>query len=243
MAVPAYSTPALPSFQFSNSGISGGSVTVNNNTHISSETLGGLSGIEFNRVVISNAPDAADDGTWTLTGTGGFATLAWAPGGDLVLTGAFTSCSGCVGTIGTGANQINLGTGGGSAISGILETSAPIGFTYGATPGFTTTTGNVTQIATITFGTATSISEIPILLTDLGLSGAYSSALDSGNGGGITTSNCGSACNTTGSNTFTASSETLNVAFVATPEPVSFFLLGSGLLGIGIVARKKSTRA
>lgn len=226
---PAYSSTSL-TFETS---AGAGSVTINGNTQNSSETLTSLSGIEYNEVVISGATDTADNGTWSLAaagGTTGYATLSWS-GGTLQLSGEFTTCSGCVGTVGTGAANINLGTGG-HALSGILE-SGTTSLLYGTTPGFTTTN----NAANVQFAAGTSLTEVANLIADLGLTGT-NAAYTSSPAGGISAAGTASS----GTYTMTAYSETLDVTIASTPEPVSFFLLGSGLLGIGLIARKRSVR-
>ncbi len=220
MAAPGYCSTFL---EFATT-TTGGNITVNGSG--SSGTLTSLSNILYNELMIFNAPDAADNGTWTITG----GNLSWS-GNTLTLTGTLGSCSGCT----AGSNL--------TGVTGTLE-QATMAFPYGGSPGFTTS-GNTSF--NLSFGTATSLSEAGALngssvniLTLLGLNAAQtSSVFSSTGGGGISGTGAGGMGPTYN---FTAGSETLNVTVNSTPEPASLFLFGSGLLGIAWAARRRSAR-
>jgi len=232
---PAYSATATTlSFSVTNLPAAGaGSVNFNGSTGTPANSVTSISGIEINQVWIQNAPNAADDGIWTLTGTApnGDAVLAWSSG-SLTIQGTFGACTSLCG------GGTNLDTGG-TAVSGTLASGTIAALPYGSTPGFTTTSSSVN----VQFGTSTSLTETANhFLADLGfVVGGTASSLSAGSYV-IGTCPSNGSCVTSGSNAIAGSSEALDVTIVATPEPVSFFLLGSGLLGIGLVARKRSVR-
>ena len=215
--VPGYSATFLTFSNTVNSPI--GSITVNGNSQNSSETIASLSGIVYDRLVIFGAPASADNGTWTLTGSN----LAYNTSTQLLtLNGTFGTCSGCIGTS-------NLG-----GLTTTLESIHLTGLPYntGAGSGFTTAPNS--QTINVVFGTPTSLTESATFLSDLGL-GIVTSTLTAGDIGGT-----GTGIPSGGVYSYRGTSETLSVTLTATPEPVSIFLVATGLLGMAFVRRRRS---
>ena len=229
-AVPGYCSAFLA---FSTSS-GGGSVIVNGNSQNSSETLASISALTFNLLTISNAPTAADNGTWNLTST----SLSWA-GDQIVLSGTIGTCHDVTGGCSGGGTNLN-------GVS-ILESTSSYYLPYNSTAGssgtvagFNTNAGSTS--INVGWGAATSLGTNSTFLTDLGFTANASNYLTTSGGGGFTAAGNGVVNNgqyTYGSNF----SETFNVTITAAPEPVSFFLLGGGLLGIGLIARKRSAQS
>jgi hypothetical protein len=120
-----------------------------------------------------------------------------------------------------------------SGLAGLSECDATssnynlvqMGFGTGASALGAPTNGST---ATVGFNTATSLTDNSILLADLYLSSPVQSA-----GNGVT--------GTVSAGTYTASSNQITETFtqLATPEPMSFLLMGSGFLALTFVRRKK----
>ncbi len=225
-AVPGYCN----AFLVLSTSSAGGSVQVTGNN--SSETLTSLSGVLFNSLQIENSPTAADNGTWTLTGSN----LSFNTSTDVfTLVGTFSSCSGCVGTPNLTSDTLTIES---FKVSGMPYNTAA----SNSSSGFNTAIPNQGSLS-LFYGTPTSFNETSTgngtFLSDLGLASA-SSTLTSG---GVI-SNTPATANS-GVYTFTPTSETMNItlsAAVATPEPVSFVLFGSGMLGLAAFARRRKTR-
>jgi hypothetical protein len=234
LATPGYSSTFLA---FSaGAGSTGGTAVVTGNT--SAETLTSVTGIFYNTLIISGNANAADDGTWTIldaagdAGSKGTLTLS---GNTFTLTGKIGTCSGC------GAGTPNL-----SGISGALETFTVSSKAYNtganassnAVAGFFTTPLPAQNAFTLAFGTPTSITTLASLTSALSFgAGAVASTETSG---GIISNTPAAG---TGPYTFTATSETLNVTLTSTPEPVSFLLVGGGLIGLAFFGRRRTARS
>lgn len=229
VAMPGHSAQFLA---FSTSaGTANGSVVISGDS--SSETLQSLSNVVFNTLTVSGGNgDAGDNGTWTITGSN----LTYNTTTDtFTLNGTLGTCTGCSnGNLGTATPL--------TAVSGALETFkvASMNYNTSANPANANTSGFYTTLAgqaslTLAFGTPTTLTEASALLNDLGFPIANSTLTS----GGVI-----SNAAATGSNpyTFKPTSETLNISLVATPEPVSFVLLGGGLLGLACFGRRRSIR-
>jgi hypothetical protein len=229
-ALPGYCSAFLAFSTTSGSG----TITVNGNSQNSSETLTSISNLSFNQVFISNAPNTADNGTWSLTST----SLAWS-GGTLTLTGTISAC--LSGTCLSGGSNL-------AGLSGVLEQTGtgalPLLYnasagSAGTIAGFNTNLGSTS--VNLGFGASTSLATLGTFMTDLGFAANSTSLLSSTGGGGVTSAGLGGVGPTYTYNSNL--SETFNVTIQAAPEPMSFLLFGSGLLGIGLIARKRSGRA
>lgn len=226
LAVPGYSASFL---SFSGTNAKTGSIQISGDS--ASETLKSLSGISYQTLIVTNALDANDDGTWSLTGA-----LMGLSSNTLTLNGTIGSCTAGA-CLGGGTNL--------SGISGNLEQIVLSGLPYntGAGSGFTTNFPSQTSIG-IAFGTPTSITDLTSLLTAVDGGSNYSVSTTETSGGIVGT---GNGVASGGVYTFGGTSETLGLMLtevpVTTPEPVSFLMLGSGLLAVGLISRRRSVKA
>jgi len=229
-AIPGYGSTATGTINFS--GLTGGAISA-------STTVGGVVNastftVPFNQLVIGGAGDAADDGTWLLTGTN--LTMATGSAGSYNFT-----LAGTVGTCVSGAclgGGTNLG-----GLTGTFETFTVGGMLEAASVSNAVSAYNVSGGTSFTmeFGNPTSLADSVALLSKLGETGGTTTpsyatnALGNINGTGTTASGI-----FTGSATSSFDDTTVTYTTAATPEPVSFILLGSGLLGVGLVSLRRS---
>jgi len=229
-AIPGYSDAQLA---FSNVGLNSAGGTIQLNT--STNTLLDLNNIIFNQLIISGT-GTQNDGTWSIGAAAGTGELNYninSTGFDVFEIGVkFLSCSGCNASL--GGTSLTAGPNAG-VFSDLLNAI----YTFsnaGSLPSYSTTSGM--KITMGSLGAPTSLPGIDnSFLADLGLplSDGYIT------GGTINTAT-GPTVNGSIS-TWTASSETLNVKLVATPEPASILSMAGGFLLIALAMRKRLQQA
>jgi hypothetical protein len=234
LAVPGYSATATSTIDFSGGG--GGTISA-------SETVGntvnaGTFTVPFNQLFIAGAGDANDDGTWLLTSTN--LTMAAGTGTtfNFTLTGTIASClsGACTG------GGTNLG--GGAFTSVVLETFTVSSMKDAASLGSTVSAYDASGTTfTMQFGAPTSLNDSATLLTALGESGGTTAPFTTNALGSINGSGTSAGSTFTGSATSSFDNTTVTYTVAATPEPVSFVLLGTGLLAIGLISRRRSAAA
>lgn len=218
-SLPVYGSTAILLFNVPTGQGSGTASTSNNNASLSAFS------VLLSNLTISSAPDGVDNNVSpTITGTN----MSWSSATDL-----FTY------TVNFGQHACD--TAGCNLDNSSITFQGYINFTNGSTtPKYSVTGSAGTQTLNVLYGTLTNltVTDTNNALTDLGLGenvvatitsgGLTSTALDTASGGIENWANM--------------SSETLNLTLTSTPEPVSLLMLGSGLLGIGLIARKRKSK-
>jgi hypothetical protein len=200
---------------FSNT-VTGGTFTIpgagNTNTTLG---IGALSGVIFNKLTVSFDSVAADNGAWSVTGTGS-GNCTNSSGGTMSLVGNTLSLWGAI----TGAPFANLSSG-----CNLLAS-------FTDTNGFKGVSSSNGTIGTVSLNNATSISESALLLGDLSVAGNDTPA-------GLLAGSAIGGTSPTANSSFSANSEQFTFSLTQTPEPVSWLLMGTGLAAMIVMARKK----
>jgi hypothetical protein len=219
MALCAFAVPSKASvfLAFSATAPGGGTYTMPSGTSNGTFSLATAS-ILFTTLIVSNDTFPGTNGTYTLTGTGS-GNCTNASGATLSLSGSTMTLWGAI----TGMAGLSSGC------------NSLVTFTDSNSGGFTGITTNGGTSSTVSLNNATSISESATLLTDLHVA---SNTSPGALGGGA-----GWSSGSGGNGSFTANSEQFTLALVQTPEPVSFLLVGTGLLAMICIAKKKSAAA
>jgi hypothetical protein len=215
VALSAFAVPGSAStvLTFNTSGTGGVINTTGGLSGTLSTSAGGVKALDFSSISVSGA--VKDNGTWTLSGT---PTFQWNSGADTWTLIGTATCSFAANGCGiSGTNDVVSA----ATLLLIQLSTAPTATFIGNT------------VAKVAITNATSITESTAFLTDLGLTPPSTTTIAAG----AFIEGSGSACST-GNCSFTDFSNVLSITL--TPEPVSFMMLGSGLLLVGLFARRKA---
>lgn len=193
----------------------GGSLTWNSGTNFVT-----ASGVLLEALTATNT--LSDAGNWELSGstnnTSSYAVLNINADGSFAILGGVIGCS-------FGCSATTLPVGGSIAYTTTLVSGGA-----GAITESNLVRNTSTGAISFNINTSTSLSESASLLSDFGFGTSQAFSL-------IGSYISGTGAAGTGTTAYTASSDA--VVLTATPEPVSLFLTGTGLLAVGLLARKK----